>query len=390
MFISQLELTSFRNYPALKLGLTPGFLLFSGANARGKSNLLEAVQLLASARSVRASADSQMIGWASVETDAQPFTRLQAEVQRRSGTVHLETLVVGHGDVTGAGRAGKRFRVNGIARRASDFIGQLRSVLFTADDLEIVSGSPSLRRQYLDSALSQRDRAYYTALARFGRILQQRNASLRRIKEGLAGQDELLLWDESMLREAAVIVSARLAAMTRLSQLASEAQAQISGARETLSVSYRPQLGEEWRQLLTPDMAETAVRQLLTAALTSQRRRDVAAGVSLTGPHRDDISVLLDGKEAADFASRAQIRTIALALRLAEARLLQEDNNDPPVLLLDDIVSELDDSRRRTVLSGLAGFDQVWFTATTASWLPESFLASCQRYLVSGGDVSAV
>jgi len=389
--LRRLQLTNFRNYRDVDLTLAPGRLLFAGDNAQGKSNLLEAVHMLSSSKSVRASTDVEMIGWALDESGDQPFARLQADVERKGQDVQLEALVVGQATRLNEAstRAGKRFRVNSIARRAIDFVGQLRSVLFTADDLEIISGAPSVRRAYLDTALSQLDRAYYGAMQRYTRILQQRNASLKRIREGLGGPDELLLWDDSYVNEGSQLIAARQARLRRLAELATESQRDLSGsANESLSVTYEPQLGDEWKRLLTPDAPLTAVRQLFSTALTSQRRRDIAAGLSLVGPHRDDFSILLNGVSAASFGSRAQIRTAALSLRLAEAHLLAGDNSDPPVLLLDDIVSELDEGRRAAVLSSVEGFDQVWFTSTNIAWLPADFVATCRVFEVRSGAVA--
>jgi DNA replication and repair protein RecF len=261
-------------------------------------------------------------------------------------------------------------------------------VLFTADDLEIISGAPSLRRQYLDSCLSQVDRAYYAALQRYGRLLQQRNATLRRLKEGLAGPDELALWDDSFSREGAVIIAARRNAVLRLAELASAAYRELSDAQEDLGLTYEPQLGEQWRDLLPAPTTNEGAQSLFAAALAGQRRREIGAGISLVGPHRDDVSVRLNGVSAASFGSRAQVRTAALALRRAEARLISDASGDPPVLLLDDIVSELDSRRRRSVLAGLEGFDQVWFTATGDAWLPDEFVAGCRPFTVRGGNVT--
>ena len=388
MLVRHLQLTNFRNYQSIDLDLPPGRLLFLGDNAQGKSNLLEAVYLLASGRSVRATNDAEMIGWAA-EADTQPFTRLDTSVERRAGAVRLETIVAGPSSLPGAStRAGKRFRVNGIARRAADFVGQLRAVLFTADDLDIISGPPAGRRQFLDIALSQLDRAYYLSLQRYGRIMQQRNATLRRIKEGVAGPDELSLWDEGFAREGAVLIAARRNAVSHLARLAAASHAQLtSDVPETLELAYEPQLGEEWRNLLPHDATPDNVQPLFAAALASQRRRETGAGISLVGPHRDDLAINLNGVAASSFGSRAQIRTATLALRLAEAALLRAAEDDPPVLLLDDIVSELDERRRASVLAGLAGFDQVWFTATSGSWLPSDFVTGCSVFQVSSGAV---
>jgi DNA replication and repair protein RecF len=302
--------------------------------------------------------------------------------------VSLEAIIAGPAPPPAPpGRGGKRLRVNGIPRRAADFVGQLRAVLFTADDLDIVSGPPANRRAFLDTALGQADRAYYAAQQRYARTLQQRNATLRRIKEGVAGLDELSLWDEGFSREGATIVAARQRAVRRLGDLAAEAHVRLSGsALELLELAYEPQLGEQWKGLLPQDATAADVQPVFAAALAAQRRRETAAGLSLVGPHRDDVAVRLNGMAAAAFGSRAQIRTAALSLRLAEAELLR-DEGEPPVLLLDDILSEMDESRRAAVLDGLAGFDQVWITTTTGASLPEGFLARAHTYRVEAGTV---
>ncbi len=390
MHIRRLQLAGFRNYHHLDLEAGPGRFLFIGDNAQGKSNLLEAIHLLASGRSSRAGADAEMIGW-SAESETQPFARISAAVERREGDLQIELLIVGQAteQLGPAQRAGKRYRVNGIGRRAIDFIGQLRAVLFTADDLDLISGAPALRRNFLDAALCQMDRAYYAALQRYGRLMQQRNATLRRIRDGVAGIDELTLWDDTFVHEGATLIAGRQRAVQRLSETAATLHHDLAGAaNENLALSYEPALGDQWRPLLQTNASVDGVQPLFAAALAAQRRRETAAGVSLVGPHRDELKILLNGSSAASFGSRAQIRTAALALRLAEARLLMGDGDDPPVLLLDDIVSELDERRRRSVLDGLTGFDQVWFTAATGSWLPPEFVDGCQVFEVSAGEVT--
>ena len=392
MLVRHLQLHNFRNYRESDLELGPGRQLILGDNAQGKSNLLEAVYLLATARSARAGLDGELIGREETAPEQPPFARLQATVERRADSVGLEALVVGSAAVGASAtrRASKRLRVNGLPRRAIDFVGQLRAVLFTADDLEIVAGGPTGRRLYVDTAISQLDRAYYGALQRYGRIVQQRNATLRRIREGVAGPDELALWDGGLTKEGSFILAARLRTVDRLAELAEAAHRELSGdARESLQVAYEPRLGEEWRQLLPADRDPAALAPVFAAALAAQRRREIAAGVSLVGPHRDDLALTLNGVSAAAFASRAQVRTASLALRLAEARLIAEASNDSPVLLLDDIVSELDEKRRRSVLESIAGFEQVWFTATDTGLLPPDFVAGCTVHRVVAGALTA-
>ena len=298
---------------------------------------------------------------------------MQATVHGRGGELQLETLVAGPSQTPG-GRGGKRFRVNGIPKRGVDFVGSLRAVLFTADDLEIISGPPATRRGYLDAALSQANRAYHVSLQNYGRVMQQRNATLKRIKDGMAGVDELMLWDDTFANEAANIISMRQERCSawarwrrnRIRSYRARARRWPSPTRRSLAMSFDPCCSRRLRR-----------RRCGRCSPWRRPRRDAARwrpGLSLVGPHRDDVSIKLNGVAASSFGSRAQIRTAALSLRLAEARMLRMDGDDPPVLLLDDIVSELDERRRASVLEGVAGFEQVWFTATTGSWLPEGFV----------------
>ena len=385
MYLRRLQLSGFRNYLDLDLTLPTGNLLFIGANAQGKSNLLEAVYLLASGRSVRASADIELIGW-QVEAEPQPVARVFGSVERRAGPIRLEAIVAGASPGPVPARAGKRLRVNGIPRRGADFVGQLRAVQFTAEDMATITGSPSERRRFLDSMLSQLDRRYYAASRRYARILQQRNAGLKRIRDGQGAVQELAFWDESLVREGAVVVDARARACAKLAPLAASYHRELSGdAMEDLEVAYRPRLaGDERLRLESPASAEDFAA-MLTGGMHLMRRREIAAGMSLIGPHRDEVEFSINGVSAASYGSRAQVRTATLALRLAEARLLEQDLADPPVLLLDDIVSELDERRRRSVLASIADFDQVWFTATDTHGFDAAFLETATVYRVEAG-----
>jgi DNA replication and repair protein RecF len=386
LYLRRLLLKDFRNYSDLDLSLPRGNLVFLGDNAQGKSNLLEAVYLLASARSVRASSDVEMVGW-QAPAEPQPVARVAGSLERRDGAVQLEAFIAGRapGPAALAARAGKRLRLNGIPRRAADFVGSMRAVLFTADDLAIVSGAPSERRRYLDSMLVQVDRRYYAANQRYARVLQQRNAALKRVKDGLAGPEELGFWDESLVTDGAVIIATRARACALLAPEAARQHLLLSGAAgERLELRYRPRLADGEKRL--PETEEEAAAAL-KAALHGLKRREVAAGMSLAGPHRDDLEILLDGAAAASFGSRAQVRTAALSLRLAEAALLRAAGGDPPLLLLDDIVSELDERRRRSVLTSIADFDQVWFTATDTHGFDPAFLETAAVYRVQSGRV---
>jgi DNA replication and repair protein RecF len=369
MHIEQLTLRDFRNYRHLDIALPRGLLLFVGGNAQGKSNLLEAIYLLATTRSVRANSEGELVS-RDASQQGQAVARLVGTARRHDGSVQVEVVIVTRptGEQAAASRlpASKRLRVNGVARRASETVGQMTAVLFTTQDIDLVGGAPSLRRRYLDITLSQVDPTYLRALQRYGKIVLQRNALLRRIQEGAAGPDQLSFWDEEMAQHGAYIAGSRGRAVSSLSVLAREAHRALSGGEEELSLAYQPQLSRAWDGERVAAASTDELAAALLQALAAGRQRDVAAGVSLTGPHRDDLQFLLNGVPAAAFASRGQQRTAALALRLAEARFLLNRSGEHPVLLLDDVLSELDESRRAGVLAAASEFEQVLITSVDA------------------------
>jgi DNA replication and repair protein RecF len=385
VLVRRLTLDNFRNYRRLELDPPAGLLLFLGENAQGKTNLLEAVHLLSTVRSPRTTSDGDLINW---NAESPAVARIVAEAERLAGPVRVEMAVRGFVSTEPiASRAGKRLRVNGAPRRAAQVVGQISSVFFTPQDLDLIGGPPALRRRYLDIALSQVDSRYLSSLQEYARVMLQRNALLRRLRDGLARPDELSFWEARMAETGAHIARARAESTRSLATLAAEAHVALSGEREELRLVYEPRLGRDWTaaDLLGKDEGELAAAFLET--LSRSRPQDVAAGASLWGPHRDDLLFLLDGRPAAAFASRAQRRTAALALRLAEARFLHASTGDRPVLLLDDVLSEMDETRRRGVLDALAGFDQVWITSAEEEYALEA-LPDARVFTVKAGEVS--
>lgn len=383
MHLTRLTLEHFRNYEKQELPLAPGAVLLLGANAQGKTNLLEAVTLLATGRSERASGDSDFIGWG-VRGEAMPVARVVGRALRAGGELTVEVAVAGRTGVAGTLLASKRFKLNGVAKRASDIVGSVLAVLFTTDDMDLVRGAPAGRRRYLDAMLSQADRGYLRALQRYARVLTQRNALLKRIGEGAAQRSELAYWDEELARDGGTLLVGRALAVAALAASAREAHGRLSGEREALALAYEPRAGEGWpaERLASSSAGEAA--SALAVRLEATQGRDIAAGVTLTGPHRDDLALSIGGERAAAFASRGQQRTAALALRMAEARLLRERTGEEPILLLDDVLSELDESRRASVLDALQG-DQMLITSADADRFPPAFRARAQVWRVEGG-----
>ena len=387
MHVARLELTNVRTFRELDLRLTPGLHLVVGENASGKTNLLEAIALLATTRGSRPGTDADLIAWPALTDDLLPAARLAAEVESAAGRTTVEIAVI-PGDRAAAGepgRASRRFRVNGVARRASDLIGRLRVVLFSAEDLRIVEGPPALRRRYLDITLAQLDTAYVRASQRYARVLQQRNSLLRRLQEQRSGAAEQLeFWDEELAAAGAVLLASRAQALHSLARDAADRYEELATPGERLTICYRPGVPDDLAAALGEHDLDTRLR----AALEVGRRGDIDRGVTRIGPHRDDITFAIDGRDAAVSASRGQQRTVALALRLAEVSLSTGRTGEPPVLLLDDILSELDARRRERVLQVAYGVDQVIITTPDADRPAAEQLREATRYVLENGAVT--
>ena len=249
MHLDRLTLTNVRTFRDLDMALEPGCYVISGPNASGKSNLLEAITLLATARSSRARADVELISRQALRDDPLPGARLAGEVTTAAQPVSVELAVTAREPGGTGGRppaTGRRFRVNGIARRASDLIGRLRVVPFSADDLQIISGSPTQRRRYLDITISQLDVRYVRALQRYQRVLTQRNGLLRRLQERRGrGADELEFWDTELAAAGGVILAGRASALDALAVGAAERWNQLAPSSPPLELHYEPRLPPE-------------------------------------------------------------------------------------------------------------------------------------------------
>jgi DNA replication and repair protein RecF len=331
----------------------PGPQLVWGANASGKTSLLEAIVLAAWGRSHRTSADGELVRWGA------ELARVEARVgppgEPPEGRDTVEVGLVR----TASGGARKRIRVNGVARRAAALAGVLRTVLFAPEDMLLIAGSPSLRREAMDRLAGQRSPGYLRDLTTYGRALQQRNGLLRQIREEQASRAELRFWDATLLDAGAGVREERARLLDALAgplRAAHEEIAPEEGGAGRLALRYAtnaPQLGHETaRDALARRLAETA-------------DKEVWNGSTLIGPHRDDLVFELDGRPLASFASRGQQRTAILAFKLAELDLLTELDGRPPLLLLDDVFSELDPNRRAHLVRRIAGLPQTFVTTTT-------------------------
>jgi DNA replication and repair protein RecF len=409
-----LALTHFRNYEQLELDLDSRLTLLQGDNAQGKTNLLEAIYLLATSKPVHAQMEREVVDWRAQEEPI-PYCRVAAQVLTsktgRERPLELEIIYVPRADGV---NFSKQVKINGVNRRSMDLVGLLRSVLFLPEDVNLVDGAPGERRRYLDIALCQIDRTYCRALSAYQKVVTQRNSLLKTLRDqgvqatSPAVNAQLGFWDEKLVQHGAEVLAKRQNYVVELDSLARRRHADLTGGLETLQVEYLPSFNfgpleevefRRWKagELAASDagLAAFAADRLATAArfhekLTSRRSRELAAGVTLYGPHRDDLRSLGNGRDLRTYGSRGQQRSAALSLKLAEVEAITRATGTAPLLLLDDVMSELDAQRRRMLLAALDGVEQAILTTTDWDDFSPSFRAEAQCLTVHAGEIQLV
>jgi DNA replication and repair protein RecF len=338
--LQRLWLTDFRSYPSAELAFAPGLTALLGANGEGKTNLMEAVGYLATLSSFRGAPNDALVR----QGCATAVVRAEGEREGRSLLVEAEITTTGRG----------RVQVNKQRlSRARDLLGALRVSVFSPDDLELVKGGPAERRRYLDDALVARTPKLDVVRSDLDRVLRQRNALLRQAGGRLSPEVEstLVVWDSKLADAGEALADARAALVEALAPVLAEAYDQVAGRPAHVAVEYVA----PWRA--------TGLAAALEAVRTDELRR----GVSLVGPHRDELSITIDAMPARTHASQGEQRSVALALRLAAHRVVTDATGSPPVLLLDDVFSELDPERSAALLAHLPAGQTV---LSSASGLP--------------------
>ncbi len=382
--IEHLSLTNFRNYAHLELDLPKKLVVVQGDNAQGKTNLLEAIYILATARSHRAAAERELINWYTPR-EGVPVARLFALVERWRGKVELEIAFKGSpGEAASPGlpfedaHFQRRIRINGIPRRAVDLVGQVKVVMFSSLDIDLIGGSPSLRRRYLDLTNCQLDPRYLRALNRYHKVLAQRNHLLKLIQERRGEQDQLDFWDQELAQNGSYLMVQRQQMVDELNQLIKPIHYELTAGGEELVITYRPTMEADNLEALCHRFGQR---------LREARQREISLGMSLLGPHRDDLGFWVNGIDMNVFASRGQQRTIALSLKLAEANLMYSRSGDYPILLLDDVLSELDRLRRHHLLESISPYQQVVITTTDLDQFEPGFLDQAALFGVREGRI---
>ena len=398
VYLKHLSLANFRNYVRLELELPPGIILIQGENAQGKTNLLEAIYYLATARSPYATADRELINWLAEEEDL-TFARLVGQTQKDDTLQRLEITLLKEPAREADGRSlKKQIRINGVPRRVLDLIGQLNVVLFLPQDIDLVAGSPSGRRRYLDATICQFDPRYCRTLRRYGRVLTQRNHLLRQLQERRSSPEQLRFWDEKLAEDGAHLVTRRREVIAALDELARAIHLELTGQDEHLSLCYEPsirmpkksyqmplELGLEGR--LGIGYSEASIRESFLEQLREITCQEIQRGMSLIGPHRDDLRFLAGGVDMRIYGSRGQQRTVVLALKLAEAKLLARETGELPIMLLDEVMSELDEARRRYLMEAIKNSQQAILTTTHWNAYSPDFLAQSTLLRVQEGRI---
>ncbi|GIV21821.1 MAG: DNA replication and repair protein RecF [Armatimonadota bacterium] len=374
MRLLELLLTNFRNYESLHLQPDAGLNLITGENAQGKTNLLEAIYLLATGRSLRAGRDEELIRWGTEEAT------VRAHIQR-------ERLLDVRVEVTLSRSQSRVVKVDGQTYRAATALGQFNVVLFSAMDLEVVRGQPADRRRYLDVEIGMLSPAYARALAGYRRALEQRNRLLKAIREGggviTPSTIELLeAWDEQLVRYGSGVMIARERFISALRPLAQAAHSELSEGREQLDIRYAPAVEGQGEREQTAESFRQQLHQM--------RAEELRRGTTLVGPQRDDLLLLVDGKEARTYASQGQQRTVMLSLKRAEFELVVQERQEPPIVLLDDVMSDLDDRRRTQLLQMALRGAQAFITATSAETFPQEIFRAARMYRVESGRIEVL
>lgn len=370
MYLQTLLLRQFRNYNEQMVEFTAPKTILVGNNAQGKSNLLEAVELLATLRSHRMARDRDLI------RDGEAIALLYAKLKRQTGISDLALTLRHNGRRT--------VTLNGEnLRRQMDFLGVLNAVQFSSLDLDLVRGGPEGRRNWLDTLLIQLEPVYTHILKQYNQILRQRNAFLKHNIETLSAtslQSELAVWDAQLATAGTRVIRRRDRAIKRLAPIATDWHSSISGSTEILQVKYSPNIPLEQNH---PEQ----VQQNFLAKIQQRSVAELHQGTTLVGPHRDEVELIINNTPARQYGSQGQQRTLVLALKLAELQLIEEVVGEPPLLLLDDVLAELDSSRQNQLLDAIQDRFQTLITTTHLSSFDSQWLNSSQILSVKGGEI---
>lgn len=400
MQIDHLSLTNFRNYARLEFSLPADKpIVLCGDNAQGKTSALEAIYYLATSQSPYTASDRQLIHWRT-QNDPIPFARLSAEIGNRNSRYHKLDVTLMLDMTSGVPRFKKSVKLNNVDKRVMDVLGLLNVVLFVPRDLSLVEGAPNNRRRFMNTTLTQVNLDYLLALNEYERLLPQRNALLKRIAERRSSPAELEFWDDELASRGAVIVAGRQKFLRELEIKAQDTHHALTGGRETLSLKYLPSIlptAADGRQLsfdvlgldLNRQLTAEQVKPQFLQDLLEKQRESIQRGITLSGPHRDELRLFINEHDCGLYGSRGQARTAVMALKFAELQWMRDQIGEYPIFLLDEVVAELDSKRRAFLLERLDGQAQTLVTATELDIFAPAFLDLARIFKVVNGQINA-
>ena len=398
MFLTHLSLTDFRIFSRFDQAVPLNSLILVGDNAQGKTSLLEAVYYLSTLDSFQASNSLDLINFSALQNDL-AVCRIVADFRKKDTDHHLEIRIIKDTNSNGNNIIRKEVLLDGSQQKINSVIGTFNAVLFLPHMLQIVTGAPQLRRHYLNLTLAQVDPTYTESISEYNKTLAQRNALLKQLNERSGDVDQLSYWDEKITQAGAYIIHARIQAIKDIGYIAASIHQELTRGDEILRLNYLPSFDPA---ASPPGQIELPLENALDRSgvelkdiqdgyrekLLSNRSEDIYRGVTSRGPHRDEMRYLSNGIDLGNFGSRGQLRTAMLAIKLAEVNWLNEKNGDCPVLLLDEVLAELDDTRRQDLLDRLAKAEQSLLTTTDLDLFSDEFKRSATQWKIKNGGLT--
>ncbi|MEI5908406.1 DNA replication/repair protein RecF [Bacillus spongiae] len=369
MYIEGLQLENYRNYESLEVSFENKVNVILGENAQGKTNVMESIYVLAMAKSHRTSKDKELIRW------DDEYAKIKGRINKRNGSVPLELSI---------GKKGKKAKFNHIEQpKLSHYVGNMNVVMFAPEDLHLVKGSPQVRRRFIDMEIGQVSPVYLHDSNQYNKILQQRNSYLKQLQlKKQSDQTMLDVLTEQYIQMAVKIVRRRFEFIRMLEGWAKPIHSGISRELEALKIIYKPSIDvseeQDWSKMI----------EIFEQKFTQLREREIDRGVTLVGPHRDDLQFLVNDRDVQTYGSQGQQRTTALSVKLAEIELIHSEIGEYPILLLDDVLSELDDYRQSHLLNTIQGKVQTFVTTTSVEGIDHQTLREAATYIVETGKMS--
>lgn len=371
MHIEDLQLKNYRNYEALEARFENKVNVILGENAQGKTNVMESIFVLAMAKSHRTANDKELIGW------DEDYAKIEGRIVKSHGSLPMQLVI---------SKKGKRAKYNHIEqRRLSQYVGNMNVVMFAPEDLHLVKGSPQVRRRFIDMEIGQVSPVYLHDISQYQKILQQRNHYLKQLQtKQQTDQTMLDILTEQFIQMGAKIVMKRFEFLYLLEQWAFPIHQGISRGLETLKIEYKPSADVSENQNLSKMV------EVYEEKFAKIKKREIERGVTMFGPHRDDLQFIVNGRDVQTFGSQGQQRTTALSVKLAEIELINKEIGEYPILLLDDVLSELDDYRQSHLLNTIQGKIQTFVTTTSVDGIDHQTLKDAAAYRVESGVMSRI